>query len=138
MPPKGKVPRRPSVVKRAKPADALRAQTAVYDAAAHQLAGVRLTSPDKVLYPEVGVTKLELASYFLAVADWMLPHIVNRPIVLVRCPEGRQRECFYQKHPSIGTPDTLRRIWVREKNGREEYLVVDDVAGLLSIAQIGG
>lgn len=108
-----------------------------YDARKKQFAGVRLTSPTKVLYPDQGITKLELASYYLAVADWMLPHVKNRPLVLVRCPEGRHKECFYQKHPPAGTPDTLRQIKVREKTTTEPYVVVDDRAGLISLAQIG-
>lgn len=55
-----------------------------------------------------------------------------------RFPEGHQNQCFYQKHPPAGTPDTFRRIKVREKSKNEEYLVVDDEAGLLSIAQMAG
>ena len=50
--------------------------------------GITLTSPDKVLYPEVGVTKLDLASYYQTIAPYILPYVVNRPISLVRCPEG--------------------------------------------------
>src|SRR5204863_5450825 len=60
-----------------------------------------------------------------------------RPIVLVRCPEGRAKECFYQKHPGVGTPDNLRQIPIREEKKTENYLVVDDVAGLISLTQIG-
>ncbi len=63
------------------------------------VAGVRITSPEKVLYPEQGITKLNLAQYYEQIAKWALPELVNRPLVLVRCPEGRQKECFYQKHP---------------------------------------
>jgi bifunctional non-homologous end joining protein LigD len=107
-----------------------------YDARAQQFAGVRLTSPDKALYPEAGITKLELATYYQAVADWMLPHLADRPLVLVRCPEGRAKACFYQKHPAVGTPDALRQIPVREKQKTENYVLVDDVQGLISLAQI--
>ncbi|MFL5241744.1 MAG: DNA ligase D [Gemmataceae bacterium] len=112
--------------------------TSDYDPRSQKFGGVRLTSPDKVLYPESGITKLELANYYKMVAAWMLPHVANRPLVLVRCPEGHQNQCFYQKHPPAGTPDTFRRIKVREKSKDEEYLVVDDEAGLVSIAQIAG
>jgi bifunctional non-homologous end joining protein LigD len=108
-----------------------------YDKARQQFHGVRLTSPDKLLYPEQGITKLELANYYREVADWVLPHIVDRPLVLVRCPEGRAKDCFYQKHPPAGTPDTLRRVSIREKNKTEPYVVADDAAGLISLAQIG-
>jgi bifunctional non-homologous end joining protein LigD len=108
-----------------------------YDARNQQLAGVRLTHPDKILYPEQGITKLELANYYRAVSDWVLPHVADRPLVLVRCPEGREKECFFQKHPPTGTPDTLRRIPIREQNKTETYLLVEDTAGLISLAQIG-
>ncbi len=110
---------------------------AEYDAAGETYAGVRLTSPDKVLYPEQGITKLELADYYRRIAKWIMPHIANRPLVLVRCPEGRHKECFFQKHPGAGTPPALRLIPIREKSKTEPYVVVDDVAGLISLAQIG-
>ena len=101
-----------------------------YDTRKQQLAGVRLTSPEKVLYPEAGITKLELANYYRMVADWILPHISDRPLVLVRCPEGKDKACFYQKHPAVGTPDTLRQIPIREKHKTKQYVIVDDVVGL--------
>jgi bifunctional non-homologous end joining protein LigD len=105
--------------------------------AADTVAGVRLTSPDKVLYPEQGITKLELARYYEQIADWVLPELVNRPLVLVRCPEGRHKECFYQKHPGAGVTDQLRQIPVREKSGNEKYLVADDIVGVVSLVQMG-
>jgi bifunctional non-homologous end joining protein LigD len=108
-----------------------------YNFSRREFAGVRLTNPDKVLYPEQGITKLELAKYYKRVAGWILPPLADRPLVLVRCPEGWQKECFYQKHPAVGTPETLRRIPIREKKRTEEYVIVDDVAGLISLAQIG-
>jgi bifunctional non-homologous end joining protein LigD len=108
-----------------------------HDAAAQEFAGVRLTSADKVLYPEQGITKLDLASYYYAIADWVLPHLAGRPLVLVRCPEGRAKKCFFQKHPPPGTPPSLRQIPVREKRKTENYVVVDDVEGLISLAQVG-
>jgi bifunctional non-homologous end joining protein LigD len=108
-----------------------------YDARKQEFAGVRLTSPDKVLYPEQGITKLELATYYRTIAEWILPHIADRPLVLVRCPEGRHKDCFYQKHPPAGTPANLRRIPIREEKTTSEYLIADDVAGLVSLAQIG-
>jgi bifunctional non-homologous end joining protein LigD len=55
----------------------------------------------------------------------------------VRCPEGRGNKCFYQRHPSVGTPDTFRLIPIRENKKTEKYVVVDDIAGLISLAQVG-
>ena len=108
-----------------------------YDARTQTLGGVRLTSPDKVLYPDAGLTKLDLANYYRAVAGRMLPHIAGRPLVIVRSPDGKLGNAFYQKHPGPGTPGTLKRIAVEQKSGTEEYLVVDDEAGLIALAQIG-
>jgi bifunctional non-homologous end joining protein LigD len=108
-----------------------------YDAAKMELEGVRLTSPEKLLYPGPEITKLELANYFRSVAEWILPHIKNRPLVLVRCPDGQANGCFYQKHPGAGTPDALRQVFIREKSKTEPYVIVDNVAGLVSLAQIG-
>ncbi|HEX6133027.1 MAG TPA: DNA ligase D [Longimicrobiales bacterium] len=99
--------------------------------------GVRLTSPGKVLYPEQGLTKLDLARYYQAVSGWMLPHVSARPLTLVRCPSGRDDGCFFQKHMDESAPPAIRRVVVEEKDGPEWYGVVDRVDGLVSLAQIG-
>lgn len=125
-----------SLARRTPSERAMQAGHDAYDARKQLLAGVRFTSPDKVLYPDQGITKLELAHYYQAIAEWILPHIADRPLVLVRCPEGQKKACFFQKHPAQGTPDTLRQILVREKKKTEHYVVADDVAGLISLAQI--
>ncbi|MEA2760333.1 MAG: bifunctional non-ous end joining protein LigD [Methylobacteriaceae bacterium] len=100
-----------------------------------EIAGVRLTSPDKVLYPEQGITKCDLANYMVAVADWMLPHIAKRPITLVRCPTGRQKKCFYQRHAGSGVPSELGEVPVPGFD--EPYLFVRDVRGLIALVQMG-
>jgi DNA ligase D len=100
-----------------------------------EIAGVRLTSPDKVLYPEQGINKRDLANYMVAVADWMLPHVAKRPITLVRCPTGRQKKCFYQRHAGSGVPSELGEIPV--PGFEEPYLFVRDVRGLVALVQMG-
>jgi bifunctional non-homologous end joining protein LigD len=102
-----------------------------------EIAGVRLTHPDKVLYPDKRITKLDLARYYVTVAEHMLPHVRGRPLTLVRCPEGEGGKCFYQKHPGDSAPDALNRIEIDEKEGRTTYLTADDVAGLVSLVQMG-
>jgi DNA ligase D len=102
-----------------------------------EIAGVRLTSPDKVLYPEQGTTKRDLAEYYIAVADHILPHVARRPITLVRCPTGRQKKCFYQRHAGSGVPPELGEV---EISGFEEsgaYLFIKDVKGLVAMVQMG-
>jgi bifunctional non-homologous end joining protein LigD len=100
-----------------------------------EVEGVRLTSPDKVLYPEQGITKLELARYYLAVADRMLPHVARRPITMVRCPSGRQKNCFYQRHAGSGVPDQLIKVWVTGFD--DPYLYIEDAQGLVALVQMG-
>ncbi|MEZ4432356.1 MAG: DNA ligase D [bacterium] len=98
------------------------------------IAGVRLTHPDRVLFPEAGVTKRDLAAYLEAVAERMLPYLADRPLSLVRCPEGRTGQCFYQKQPPPGLPDTVARVEVKPG---EANLMVRDAAGLVTLAQFG-
>jgi bifunctional non-homologous end joining protein LigD len=102
-----------------------------------QVAGVRLTHPDRVLYPVQGITKRDLAHYYESIADWILPHLEGRPLTLVRCPEGAEKECFYMKHSGVWAPPALRRVFIKEKTKQGEYLVVDDLAGLIGLVQMG-
>jgi len=101
------------------------------------VAGVRLTHPDRVLYPAQGITKRDLAVFYESIAEWILPHVTGRPLTLVRCPEGLEKECFYMKHSGVWAPPALRRVKIREKTKVGEYLVVDDLSGLISLAQMG-
>ncbi|MEN6451015.1 MAG: DNA ligase D [Thermoguttaceae bacterium] len=98
---------------------------------------IRFTNPGKVLYAGQGITKLDLAHYYAAVADWMLPHVAGRPLTLVRCPEGAGSQCFYQKHAEKGDVEHLRLFPVRKGGKTTRYLIVDDLAGLLSLVQLG-
>lgn len=97
---------------------------------------VKLSNPQRVLFPDSGLTKLGLANYYAQVAKWMLPHIIDRPLSLVRCPGGQGTMCFFQKHPAAETPPALVRVPVQEKEGMEDYVAVQDLEGLLSLVQI--
>jgi bifunctional non-homologous end joining protein LigD len=99
------------------------------------LLGVRLTHPDRVYYPALGFTKLDLALYYVTIADAVLPQLAGRPLTLVRCPDGVGGETFYQKHPGFWTPPQVRRIAIPGET--EEYLFVDSVPGLVALAQAG-
>ncbi|WP_119389648.1 non-homologous end-joining DNA ligase [Taklimakanibacter lacteus] len=103
-----------------------------------EIAGVRLTHPDKILYPDQGLTKRELAEYLEVVAKPMLVFAAGHPLSLVRCPQGIGGKCFYQKHSTGTLPDGFKSILIREKDGDEAgYLYVDTVAGIVAAAQIG-
>ncbi len=99
--------------------------------------GVRLTHPDKVLYPDGELTKRDLAAYYARVADWMLPHIADRPLAIVRCPEGSGKACFFQKHPREGASRHLHQVNIAEKGAPEYNVAIDDLAGLISLVQMG-
>jgi bifunctional non-homologous end joining protein LigD len=98
------------------------------------VAGVRLSSPDRVYYPDDGITKRELADYWESVAEKALPLLAQRPLSMVRCPETIA-ECFYQKRVSESIPDSVPRVVV--KAGREPYAMVDDLRSLISLVQVG-
>jgi bifunctional non-homologous end joining protein LigD len=114
-------------VKREKPAPA--GETAV--------AGVRLTHPERVVFPDAGITKEGLARYYERIADVILPHLEDRPLSLVRCPEGTSGDCFFVKHPGPWAPKTLRRVAIQEKHKAADYLIVDTRDGLIALAQMG-
>jgi bifunctional non-homologous end joining protein LigD len=103
---------------------------------ATELSGVRISSPDRVLYPDLGATKLDVARYYEAIADAILPHLRGRPLTLYHCPEGLAGECRFMKHSKVWAPPAVRRVSIREKTKTGEYLVVDDAAALLSIVQM--
>lgn len=97
--------------------------------------GVRISNPDKVLYPEQNVTKGALADYYAAMAPHILPHVARRPITMVRCPTGRGKKCFYQRHAGSGVPEQLHPITVPGFD--EPYLYIEDAAGLIAMVQMG-
>lgn len=100
-----------------------------------ELLGVRLTHPDRVYYPNLGFTKLDLALYYVSIADVVLPYLEGRPLTLVRCPDGIGGETFYQKKAGSWTPPHVRRFAVPGRS--EEHLFVDSVPGLVALAQAG-
>jgi bifunctional non-homologous end joining protein LigD len=101
-----------------------------------EVAGVRLTHPERVLFPGAGLTKRDVALYYERIADWILPHLADRPLTLVRCPEGQGGECFYQKHVTDQFHDSVRRVPVEEGGKTVPYGAVDSVAGLVALVQM--
>ena len=101
------------------------------------VAGVRLTHPDKMLYPGQGLTKLDLAHYYQQVSQWMLPHVVGRPLTLVRCPAGQGKPCFFQKHPGEGAQNIWPQVNVSLIGEPEYNLAIKNVASLIELVQMG-
>ncbi len=99
---------------------------------------VKISSRERVIFPESGQTKGQLADYYVAVAPLMLAFAADRPISLVRCPQGRAKKCFFQKHDSGAFGAHVHHVPIQEKNGgTEDYLYVEDAAGLLECVQMG-
>ena len=100
--------------------------------------GIRISNPERVIDPATGVTKGELAEYYRAVAPLMLPWAANRPLSLVRCPQGRAKKCFFQKHDAGTFGPHIHQIPIEEKRGEiEDYIYVADQAGLMTCVQMG-
>jgi bifunctional non-homologous end joining protein LigD len=94
----------------------------------------RLTHPDKVLFPDDGITKRDLADYWRAVADHALPMLRDRPLMLLRCPDGHGANCFYQKHVGISMPDSVPRVVV--DSDEEPYCMVDSPSAIQGLVQL--
>jgi bifunctional non-homologous end joining protein LigD len=98
--------------------------------------GVRITHPDKLMFPQLGLTKLDVALYYASIAPWMLPHLRGRPLTLVFCPTGVGKGCTYLRHTKLWGPKAIRRVKIQEKTKIGEYMVVDTLEGLVSLAQM--
>jgi bifunctional non-homologous end joining protein LigD len=99
---------------------------------------VKVSSRDRLIFPDSDVTKGDLADYCAQIAPAMLPWVADRPISLVRCPQGRGKKCFFQKHDAGSFGDHVLKVPIREKDGStEEYLYVTDADGLVACVQMG-
>ena len=106
-------------------------------AARNRIAGITLSNPTRVLFPDTDLTKRELADYYEAVADWILPQLWHRPLTLVRCPKGITQHCFFQKHATATTAQALARVEVRNRQGETEYyMTADKLPALISLVQM--
>jgi bifunctional non-homologous end joining protein LigD len=99
--------------------------------------GVRISHPDRIVYPDIGLTKVEVARYYDSIGEWITPHLRGRPLTLVRCPEGLSSGCFFMKHSKVWAPEPLRRVRIQEKKKLGEYLIAEDAAGAVALAQMG-
>ena len=98
------------------------------------VAGVHLTHPDRVYWDDAGVTKRDLAEYYVKVWKWMRPHVAGRPISLLRCPEGASGQCFFQKHARAGIP--VEHLHLVPEKG-DEIISVDNLSGIVALVQGG-
>jgi bifunctional non-homologous end joining protein LigD len=101
------------------------------------VAGVRISHPDRLIYPDLGISKIQLARYYERIAKWIVPHVAGRPLTLVHCPAGIAAPCNYLKHAKAWGPSALRRVRIQEKTKVGEYLVADSIEAVVSLAQMG-
>jgi bifunctional non-homologous end joining protein LigD len=113
---------------------AVRRGAVVKSRAVESAGHVKLTHPDRIYWEDVGVTKRGLADYYQSVWPWMRPHVTGRPIALLRCPEGAEGQCFFQKHARAGIPTEFLHL-VPEKG--DKIISIDDLDGLLALVQGG-
>ncbi|MBN9310231.1 DNA ligase D [Devosia sp.] len=102
------------------------------------LASISITNPTRRLLGKSGPTKLDIAVYYAAVGDFMLPHLFNRPVSLFRCPTGLVKDCFFQRHAFKGMPPSINVFETQNSDEEDKtYLTVEDAKGYLALAQFG-
>jgi len=100
--------------------------------------GVEISNPDRAIYPTEKITKYDLAKYYAAINPLLMVDAANRPITLIRCPQGRGKKCFFQKHDTGSMGEHVKHVPIREKKGgTEDYLYFDDIRGVLACVQMG-
>jgi bifunctional non-homologous end joining protein LigD len=100
--------------------------------------GITISNPDRAIYPTEKLTKYDLAEYYAAINPLLMLDAANRPITLIRCPQGRAKKCFFQKHDTGSMGEDVKHVPIEEKKGgTADYLYVDDIKGILSCVQMG-
>jgi bifunctional non-homologous end joining protein LigD len=105
-------------------------------AAADTATDVTISHPERVVFAKARLTKGDVADYYRQMARWILPEAARRPLSLLRCPDGVDKPCFFQKHHGTGLGDAVKAIPLEQKSGREDYLYIEDVEGLLQLVQM--
>ena len=98
--------------------------------------GVNISHPERVVFANARLTKGDVADYYRQMARWILPEVARRPLSLLRCPDGVDKPCFFQKHHGTGLGDAVEAIPLEQKSGREDYLYIEDTEGLLQLVQM--
>jgi bifunctional non-homologous end joining protein LigD len=97
----------------------------------------KVTHPERIVYSRPRATKLDVVRYYEEVAAVMLPHLRDRPLAMVRCPQGIAQPCFFQKHIGVKLPAGTRGVPIRTNTGEDDYVVIRDAAGIAGLAQYG-
>lgn len=101
------------------------------------VADIEITHPERIVFPDDDITKLHIAAYYEKVEKWVLPHLAERPLSLVRCPGGIAGECFFQKHFDVKLPKAVKSVAIKEKSKTDDYAWIEDVSGIVVLVQYG-
>jgi bifunctional non-homologous end joining protein LigD len=96
----------------------------------------RITHPERIVFPQLGISKIDVARYYTAVAEWIVPELRDRPLSILRCPDGTEKGCFFQKHLTGNIGTHVRGVRIKDSTGEQDYLCIDDVVGLLELVQM--
>jgi bifunctional non-homologous end joining protein LigD len=127
---------KPIVVSGRKPLRAHRSATKTRPASPPVIATVKITHPERVVYPDAGITKLMVAEYYARVAPRLLPYVAGRPLSIVRCPDGVQGACFFQKHVRASEIPGVREAMIEDGRGRNPYILADTARAIAGLAQM--
>ena len=101
-----------------------------------EVAGVEISNPDRIVYPDDSITKMALARYYEKFSKWILPHIIDRPLTLIRCPEGIAKPCFFQRHVNQTLPEAVRALLFPVEDQSGSYILIKNLPGLIALVQI--
>ncbi len=99
--------------------------------------GVKISSPDKVMFDDPVITKLDVVQYYAKISEYMLPYVSHRILSIVRCPKGISQTCFYKKHPGLGSKGIITLPIAVGSGETEDYFYIDSASGLISEVQMG-
>lgn len=102
-----------------------------------EVAGIGISHPERIIFPDTDITKFDLADYYHRVADRILPFLVNRPLSMLRCPEGIGEACFFQRHMATGPSEHIYDTGIPVRGRDDDYLMIKDEQGLISLIQWG-
>ncbi|MEO5626794.1 MAG: DNA ligase D [Dokdonella sp.] len=126
-----------SAVRRKEPPSAARASATTARGSARANGEVTITHPERIVFPGTSITKQDVADYYRAVSPWMLPELADRPLSVIRCPDGAGGTCFFQKHHAAKLGPAVASVPLKEKGGGSgDYLYVADLAGVIELVQM--
>ncbi|WP_326909114.1 DNA ligase D [Sedimentibacter sp. MB31-C6] len=99
--------------------------------------GVKISSPNKIIFNDLEITKEDVIRYYSKVSERMLPYVGHRVLSIVRCPKGVSQNCFYKKHPGLGSKGIITIPLINSNKEAEDYFYIENILGLISEAQMG-